>query len=301
MELLTTENGGVLVVPGAEAGSLVTQPGQLQYGDVLLGGLTSARWRELVGWRDAAGTATDTNRPQAHGAYPGRVFSGSQVVTFTWLLRGTSADKLAALAALEANLPLDGVERSLVVDDGAGPTERMARVLQRTLPPMDKAFRPGPLVCSVQFLCADPRRYDLTATLTDMTLAAASGGLVYPLVYPLDYGTPGGGHPVSLLNAGSTDAPLVATFYGPVSDVTLVSSTGWRMSFDLTLTAGEFLTVDTADGTALLNGDADRLYTITSDSSPLEACTLPPGITTLTFVTSTGVGSASVVHRTAYL
>jgi hypothetical protein len=302
MTALVPENttGGLILAPGGAAGGLITGPGQVQYGDMLMGGGTSAGWRDLAGWRDTPDTSqSDTPRPQAHGSYPGEVWGESQLVTFTYLLRGRTAAKLEALRLLELYLPLDGVERPLVVHDGAAATMRMARVLQRHLP-MDKAFLVGPLECSVQWVCADPRRYSLAELTTPVTIGTATGGLVYPLVYPLSYGTTIGGDR-SVTNDGSTAAPFRATFTGPLINPMLTSDQGWKLAFKITLADGETLVVDTSEGTALLNGATDRLYTIDPLSSPLERCLLPPGATTLALGAASGSGSASVTYRHAYL
>lgn len=291
------DTGGLPVVVGGMEGGQVTGPGQLQYGDVLLGGGTPAGWRELVGWRDTPeSSASDAPRPQTHGTYPGDVIGESLVVTFTFLLRGTPDAKVAALNALEKYAPMDGVERCLAVDDGDGAWCRDARVIARNVP-QGIHFRHGPVECSIQFLCADPRRYALAERTGTATPPVSSGGLVYPLVYPLDYGTSSSGG-TTANNAGAVATPLVATFTGPLENPVLVTDE-WRMGFGITLADGETLTVDTAMGTALLNGTADRLYTITDTSDPLELCTLPPGFTNLSLIAASGSGRCVVTYRDA--
>lgn len=285
---------------GTDAGSLVTTRGQLQYGPMLLGGGTSAGWVNLTGWRDLPGSdLSDTPRPQAHGAYPGAVHGQSLTVTYDLLLRGTPEDKLAALAILEGYTRMDAVERPLVVDDGGGPTVRMARVVQRTIP-MDKAFRHAPLACAIQWVCADPRRYGLDPITVSLATPSSVGGLVYPLDYPLDYGSTSGGS-VGATITGFEPAPFVAVLTGPLVTPRLsCPSAGWRLEFDITLAASEQLVLDTAAGTALLAG-ADRLYTLTPDSDPLEGCLLPPGGTALNLGAVSGAGTASVTYRPTYL
>lgn len=293
----TIAPAGLRAAPGGGDGSLITAPGQLQYGDVLMGAGTSAGWRDLVGWRDSPeAQAADTDRPQAHGAYPGDVYGTSLVVTFVFLLRGSPADKLADLEALELYAPMDGVERALAVNDGGPTTYRMARVIGRQVP-MGVHFTHAPLECSLQFLCADPRRYALDPTTVELTLPVGSGGLTYPLEYPLTYGSysTGGAHAV---NGGSVASPIAATFRGPLTNPRLTSDT-WALGFDLNLADGEQLVVSAAHGTAKLNGTADRLYTITASSDPLELCQIPPGETGLTLGATAGTGSATVTYRDA--
>lgn len=295
------ETGGIPVEPGVATGGLVHAAGQVQYGDMLLGGGTPAGWLELVGWRDAPETqVADSLRPQAHGAYPGDVFGESAVVTYTFLLRGTPEAKALAVKALERNTRLDGVERHLTVNDGAGGASyRLGRVIARTIP-QGKHFRHGPLECSIQWVCADPRRYSLTVQAGTVALATSSGGLVYPLDYPLDYGTTTSGAAM-VAQDGNADAPLSATFAGPLTDPVLTSSTGWRLAFDLSLTPGETLVVDTGAGTALLDGTADRLYTVSPTGTPLELCTIPPDGATLSLSAASGSGTCDVATRHAYL
>lgn len=297
--LSVQEYGGIIVAPGSGAGLLVARPGQVQYGDMLMGGGTSARWKNLIGWRDLPSAAVaDSQRPQAHGTYPGSVFGDSITVTYDYLLRGSFEEKVEARNAIERWAPMDGIERPLVIDDGDGPWFRMARVTSRTVP-QDHQSRVGPWACSMQFLCADPRRYSLDEKTFRVAIPSSSGGLQYPLNYALEYGsyTGGGGN---VRNDGAVATPVVVTFTGPLVDPKLSATNhqSWVMGFDLTLAAGETLVVDTAAGTALLNG-ADRLYTITPLSDPLERCTLNPGSTSLSLLSASGTGYATVAYRDA--
>lgn len=281
----------------ATTGEQVTDAGQVQFGPMLLTGDGSAAgWRSLVGWRDAPGSSvSDSPRPQAHGSYPGDVFGESIVATYSYLLRGTPDDKLTDLATIERWTAYDGVERWLAVDDGDGVWMRKARVIARAVP-QDKHFRHAPLECAIQFLCADPRRYSITEHTGSAALASGSGGLVYPLVYPLVYGTSSSGA-LLVNNGGSTDTPLVAEFVGPLTNPQIVCG-DWTLGFTITLGPGETLTVDTAAGTAELDG-ADRLATITTASDPVDACLFPPGVSTLALTAAAGSGVVNITYRDA--
>lgn len=278
-------------------GGLVTTPGQLQFGPMLLGAGTSAGWRSLAGWRDLADVQVgDSPRPQAHGDYPGSVFAGPLVVTFTFQLRGTPGDKLADLATVERWTQPGRDEQWLAVADGDGTWMRRARVIGRSIP-QDVHFRHAPLECSIQFLCADPRRYSLDTETGQAVITSGSGGLDYPLTYPLVYGTLSTGA-LTVTNTGTTPAPLVAEFVGPLTNPRVVCEP-WTLGFDIDLATGETLVVDTAAGTALLDGTADRLANITTLSDPVDACLLPPGSTTLTLTATTGSGLVQITYRHA--
>lgn len=294
---MADHTGGIPVSEGGTPGGLVTRPGQLQYGQMLLGGGTSAGWRELAGWRDSPeGQSSDSQRPQSHGTYAGDVFAESVTVTFTFMLRGTPAEKIAALNTIEKYAPMDSVERCLAVDDGDGTWVRWGRLIGRQVP-QDKHFSHAPVECSLQFLCADPRRYTLDESTHTVTLPVSSGGLEYPLTYPLDYGTSSSGAAVAT-NTGSIGTSPVVTFYGPLTDPILTTPV-WSMGFRINLVDGERLVVDTNAGTALLNGTADRLYLIRNDSDPLERCLLPEGSTDLTLIAPAGTGRATVTYQHA--
>lgn len=288
---------------GSGFGDLVLAPGHIQYGPLRLGDGTLASWGNLVGWRDLPQPQlADPPRPQSHGVYPGTVFGDALPVTFDSIVFGnTPAERDAALETIERYTPMDGVERPLVIDDGDGPWFRQARVIGRSNP-VPSSWAHGAVELSIQFLCSDPRRYAVAAKTGTATLPVGSGGLTYPLDYSaapgagLQYGTftTGG---LTAVNDGSVATPLVAEFQGPLTNPVLATP-AWSMGFTINLAAGETLVVDTGAGTVLL-GDADRLYTITTDSDPLERCLLKPGATDLTLTAFAGSGQLTVTYHDA--
>lgn len=301
----TSTTGGLAVDVGGVDGAQVVTHGQVQYGEILLGSGTPAGWRKLTGWRDRPGVdLSDSPRPQAHGSYAGDVFSGSRVVTYTFLLRGLPAAKAVAVDTLERYLPEDSTERFLTIDDGTGPWFAMARVTGLFIP-QEKHYRHEPLECWVQFTCADPRRYSLSEKSATVTLPAASGGLDYPLDYSgggtggLEYGVSASGS-VTVTNDGSIETPLRGTLVGPLTNP-VVTTTDWSLMWDITLAAGETLDLDAAAGTALLNGSADRLYLLSNMSDPLEAAMFKAGDTNLSLSAFAGSGQLNLTYHDARL
>lgn len=282
-------------------GALVQEPGQIQYGELLVGDGSDYLFRGLAGWRDLpAASLADSPRPQAHGSYAGSVLGDSLTVTLAVLVSAdlTYPVRAELLSALEVYTRMDGVDKPLVVCLEDGEIEqRMARVTARAIPVAER-YAVDDIVAQIQFVCADPRRYSTNEVSAIATPPTSIGGLMYPLVYPLEYGTVAMGS-ASVTNTGSEDTPIQVLFRGPLTNPRLVA-TDWVMGFDITLVAGETLEVDTSEGTALLNGTADRLYLIQASSSPLELCVLQPmKPTDLSLVAATGNGTATVTFRHA--
>lgn len=86
----------------------------------------------------------------------------------------------------------------------------------------------------------------------------SSGGMVFPLTFPLDFnGTAAGtGNQVSLTNIGTAPSRPLVTITGPLD-------TGWRLentttgkflSFDVSLSVGQTLTMDFSSQTASIGG-----------------------------------------------
>jgi hypothetical protein len=85
-------------------------------------------------------------------------------------------------------------------------------------------------------------------------------GLTLPITFPMVFNSAGPGDTGQILvNAGNTDVLPVITIYGPVSNPVVHNiQTDRLVSFGFNLAADEFLTVDFANRTALLNGTANR-------------------------------------------
>lgn len=294
------DTGGIPVDPAATESTPVDS-GQVRFGHTTMGAGTSARLRALIGWRDLPDVeVSDSPRPQGPGDYPGAAYPGSLIVTGIFLVRGTPAAKALALAAIERATQPSHVDQPLVVHDSTGASYRMARVVGRVIP-QERHFTHAPVEASVQWRCADPRRYDQSEQSAALALASSTGGLEYPLEYPLEYGTTVGGA-VAVTNTGSADAPVVLSLAGPLVNPRVECSAGWSLEFETSLADGEVLEVSSTDGTVRLGGTADRLYTLRPTSDPLEGCSLPAGQTvTLSLAAGSGSGSASVSFRPAYL
>lgn len=138
---------------------------------------------------------------------------------------------------------------------------------------------------SLTVTATDPRRYSSDSMSETATLPTGlTSGRTYARTYPLVYGggVVGGGGSVFLTNEGDYDAtPAVITFTGPVISPRVEHpQTGKNLTFDLTLAYDETLVLDLGKQTALLNGSANRVYTISAGSAWFM---LVPGINELAF------------------
>jgi len=262
------------------AGELVTRAGAIQFGDTLLFGPQPYRWRGLEGWEELpALDDASALRSGSHGADPGALLAQARVVTLDVLV--TVDDIGSTIADLNRGTTLRDDEQALVIWlDDRGPLLAYGRVIRRRIP-VAPAYRVGvALGCTVQWSCSDPRRYEIIEQAAVTGLPQPEGGLEWPLTYPLDWGTPAVPGSVTVTNVGDAPTSPIIEWRGPVDMPALVRlSDGVRLEYDLTVGAGETLTVDTRSGTVLLD-DADRLYTATSRSTVEEWFTLPAGAST---------------------
>ncbi|MGJ5826718.1 phage distal tail protein [Streptomyces ossamyceticus] len=289
-------------------GDLITRPGQVQYGGLLLGAGTPYRWRGITGWEDLPALDSGTvARADAHGALPGRLLAQARTIGLDGLIiRAPRATVGAVVGALNAGtVPVED-ERPLVAWlDDRGPLLAYARATRRAIP-ATLGYRLGTITGgALEFVATDPRRYELTERAASATLPMSEPGLSWPLSWPLPFGDPGSTGALSAMNVGDAEAHPIVEFRGPVTRPSLTSlATGDAVEYDMPLAAGDVLAVDTLAGTVTLNGTASRIYTATSRSVPEQTFTLAPGITNLIFRAAPGsndpTASATVRYRSAY-
>jgi hypothetical protein len=289
-------------------GDLLTAPGQIQYGRLLLGRGTPYRWRTLTGWGALPPLDSGTvPRPAAHGAYPGQLLAGVRTVGVEGLVvRAPRARIGAVVEQLEAATgPVEDEQPLAVWLDDRGPRLVWARCTRRAIP-VEAGYALGTILGgAIEWEATDPRRYGLTEHTETTTLPAAEPGLTWPLTWPLAFGTPGSTGSMTVLNDGSTGTHPVIEVRGPVDMPSITNvTTGDVLEYDLPLAATDVLTVDTRAGTVTLNGTASRLYAATARSVPEQTFTLPPGPSTLLYRAAPGstdpTTTATVRYRAAY-
>lgn len=269
---------------GETVGELINGDGQVQWGGMVLGdGVATFMDDEdgLVGWEDLPSIRSgNVARPAQHGSWPGRQFASDRVVTWSGSLAPRS-DMQSHVIAMRAatSITSDGQEQPLVVRTLGETLVAWGQVTNRSLP-VNRRYARGDARLVVQWTCTDPRRYSLTEEneAAELPVGDSTGGLVYPLVYPLDYGPEISSSSLTAVNQLDTDTPPRLMWTGPLERPGAVNTRlGRLIEFDLILADTDTLIVDCRDGTVLLNAVADRLYTRTSASVPLELFVLAKG------------------------
>lgn len=309
------------------AGELVTGPGLIQWGTLLLGRRQAAaittpyRWRSLSGWEETPALDSGTvNRAQQHGAWPGRLLAQPRTITLDPLTVRTAAGAMgAAIRALNAACPIGQDEQPLVIQiDERGPLMVYARLIRRHMP-VERTWQLGWAEGgALQWQATDPRRYDLTEQVLTTGLPQpglgldwADGGSPAGLDWHdgespvgLDWGADVSNGNVTCVNSGDAEAHPLLEIRGPITTPSvLLVETGQVLEYDITLAASDVLTVDTWNGTVTLASGASRLYTVTARSSPEGAFVLPASSTStlaLRAPTADPTASLTVRFRSAY-
>lgn len=257
---------------------------------------------ETKGWFDGApakGGVTD--RDQNHGVFAERTWRGARLISVTGHVsaptRRLASDAQHALASLLA----EGTFGDFAVDD---PDQGLltSSVRGEGTPNIDWDGRCD-IDCMLSFLAPDPLRYGVV--VSDSTqFAQDAGGLEFDLftdgagadVGFLDFGDIGSiDGLVTLENVGPLEAWPTFTVTGPTPDAGFtISSDGRTVGFSRSVPDGLSLVIDTASGTAILDGADYSRYL-----SHREWWSVPPGgSATASF---SPVGGATTATLTATL
>ncbi|CAM5699624.1 Phage tail protein OS=Streptomyces aurantiogriseus OX=66870 GN=GCM10010251_13330 PE=4 SV=1 [Streptomyces aurantiogriseus] len=242
----------------------------------------------LSGWEDLPEyDASDADHPTAHGAWPGARYAKPRRIGGTvWAVppQDDTASALAATRALRQALLLGDSERWLAVRLHGETLAVRARVSQRVLAADRTYTTQGVSRASVQWYATDPRRYSVTEQTAVTGAPQPETGLTWPLTWPLYWGQTASTGDVNADNTGSAPTHPVIAFTGPCTNPTVTDrASGRRLRYQIVLTPGDELVVDTAAGTVTLNGTASRRNTAAADSSPEELFAFEPGRAQLAF------------------
>ncbi|THA56096.1 phage tail domain-containing protein [Streptomyces sp. A1136] len=212
---------------------------------------------DLTGW-DSPGVRADLSPRQAdHGAWPSQVYLGARPITIEGVF--VAPDEASLDAAIDQLLVADSLtDTTLLVEDSI-PRQVTVR---RSGPPLVK--RAGPYEASYSLLvtAADPRRYAAVEQSQSAGLPSTTGGLTFPLTFPIVFTTTSTGGTFSLVNAGSIGTRPVFTITGPVVEPVIVAErpdgSTMQLAYSDTLGVGDTLVIDCGAHSVVLNGTTGR-------------------------------------------
>lgn len=262
----------------------------------------------------------DTPMPRRDGVRLGQDFKTTATITFEMGV-DTVDDARTQIGRHGANL--DAVSRIMQAWDGEAVRQRFGTpaVLRTTQGGRARRFygRPRKIAASASrltrqghtpvvasFLSLDGVAYDDTEQSLRVSLnPPPHRGLVGPLTTPLRMTGSGATKvPGEAIVGGTKPAWPVITFYGPISKPACEVVGRWKATLDLTLAAGQRVTIDTRPWalTVLRNGSASVAGKLTRSSPKLPDMRLPPGRSDFILRGSdvTGLSYMTVAWRDAY-
>ncbi len=219
-----------------------------------------------------------SNQPRAldHGMRLGRNLFGERTITISFGLYAPDGDQFDAVvdtfSAMWAN---QNQEYPLVFDgDRKVIYCRAHRATNPRIFTDTTAQRLG--FATIQFVATDPRIYSNDASTEAFGLGVSSGGgggASWPLSWPVVWTAPttSAGGTFHVVNAGSFETPWLGQFNAGTTFITGPRvenvTTGQTLDFtSLTLQPGQYLKLDAHENSALLNGEASRYGTLSSQS-----------------------------------
>lgn len=234
---------------------------QFMLGGITINGSTDANGCDWIltkesGWFASPAVKTArVDRPAARGLFRGNEFRGGRVMTLGGTLSAPSVNALrAAQRALGGVCPNPRIQYPLTVIEESG-LSLWANVA------LDGEILTTPISAlsvdfSIQLVAPDPRKFSSTPTTFATLLATAgTGGVMYPVTYPVAYGVPGAPGALVLTNNGTAEADPLCVLKGPLTNPSLVrADTGDTVTYNGTLGATDTVTIDFSTGNVTLNG-----------------------------------------------
>lgn len=226
---------------------------------ITLGGQGSYVISEMTGWDEMPGL-NDLSAPRVrgHGEHLGDQFSQARTVTVAGTIVDDSGLRdVLATALQDAAIVTSDLDTLTVTVFGRRLTAA-ARVIRRTVS-AGATYGVGAVPFALQFKCPDPLRYDAAQPPVSAVLPVSSGGMAFPMAFPMDFGSSGALGQITLFNNGTAPAPIFLTVTGSLPSGFEVSTTdGQRLRYEFPVASGETLTLDTGEGTLVTGGGADR-------------------------------------------
>ncbi len=260
--------------------------GQVQVGDLVMGPGTPYRLLGSVNpWSRSVRADQGGKRAWGHGSWSGAEWQDEAVVPIPVQVQGTTQDVAGWTAAhqiLAAAFAPSHVDVELRWCLGG--VEHAVFGRPRMVDPDVKTIGLGYAITQCAFAATDPLIYSGVEHSVQLGLPQTTGGLTVPMACPITVVATVASGRAAVTNAGTAPVGMRWRIGGPVSDprVAVVSSSGTSTTrFWLDLDAGQWLDVDTAARTVLMNGVVSRRGQASGDW-PM----LPPGAAEVAFASA---------------
>jgi len=243
--------------PGQDLGGLWADLGAIPLGRADSAGVGWAL-QSLDGWDGSEVRAEYTDREADHGAWASPVYLGSRPITLAGTI--TAPDRVTLEGALEQLRSAAALsDTTLVVYELTGSKQATVR---RSGKPLMAYVTDRIATYSVLVTAADPRRYSTSLQTGTTGLPSTTGGLTYPITFPITWSATTVSGQINAVNSGSIDTRPILTIAGPVVAPTVSAlypdGTVRQLAYSLDLASGDVLAIDTDAHTVILNGGVSR-------------------------------------------
>ena len=283
------------------------QPG-FQFTPMLigLGGLTfgavdeaGVHWHcaTIDGWESPDVRTTLTEREADHGAWAGPVYLQERVITLAG--KAVCPDYASTYGAIEQIKAAASLTDTLLTV-----YETVARqaTVRRSGKVLAQRLTDRVVDWSIQVTAPDPRLYAVGESSTVLSLPAVSGGLTFPISFPISFSATVSVSDTTITNDGSIETRPVITIAGPVSQpqiiVTGPDGTTAALLYSGDIAAGDTLVLDTDAKSVLYNGVANRRALLTGQWP-----TLAPGSSGVAFRAGapSPTATCTITYRSAWM
>lgn len=235
----------------------------VQLGDIVFQEFATSGWvlTGLIDWVSTPSSKAESDSiPQGHGAFDGgRDWREAAIPSFKASYLGSSeADALEAVEALNALVTPDGDDVVVMsVTDALRTTSRDVSVRN-----VDVADQHGRSVIEVAVDCFawDPFRYG-PELVVETGLPMLSGGITFPITFPIDFGTSGDPGRLVLTNEGRQPSRPVFTASGGMAGGFSLAcvETGQELRFEFPLAVSDSVTLDARSGQVWINDESNQM------------------------------------------
>jgi hypothetical protein len=242
---------------------------------------------------------TSRSREGSDGGFMDAEFEEMRVITIEGIAYNCDHTSLDTLKGNFA--PSKVVKPYYVFLDGVGQRVVFCKSLGLRYK-IDSSMRLATYQIQAQLQAEDPTIWSDPAISANSGLVGTYGGFGFNLGFNFGFGTTTGtAGSASAYNNGNKPADATIRIDGPVVNPTVVrDQSGDALAFNLTVAAGDYLTINLRNRTVLLNGSANRRSALLGTSKWF---LLQPGANSILFLGTAGVGgtpSMTVTYRSAY-